>query len=125
MLGTGKMVTERNMFEELLYNSNSELFSSDLDTDSEPNPNYSNMTDISSTPTISNLIDPFAGKIDLHHKVGLSFFSKATEGLKGNFDFNIENARKRSKQSNAQIRPTFGAMFVSKSLLPRTMQTTI
>ena len=94
MLGTRKTVTARNLFDKLPFNPEIELFSSDSDTDSEPNSNTSNMTDTSSTSTISDLTNPFAGKINLKDKVGLSLFSKATEGLKAKFDFNIENARK-------------------------------
>ena len=98
MLGTRKTVQARKLFDELPLdlksNSSSNLFSSDSSSSSSSTD--LNMTDSSSRPTVSDLTNPFAGVIDLTDKVGLSLFTKATEGLDKDNKFNLsqETARK-------------------------------
>ena len=87
MLGTRKTTKSRELFRELPLNLfDTELFSSDSE------PENSNMAD--SSASISDLTNPFAGTIDLKDKVGLSLFTKATEGLKIKFDLKLETSRK-------------------------------
>ena len=76
MLGTRKTVTARNLFNKLPCDPETELFSSDLDSHSEPDSNILKMTDTSSASTISDLTNPFAGKIDLKDKVGFPFLAR-------------------------------------------------
>ena len=80
MLGTRKAVLTRSLFQNLPFDhhSDSDLFSSNLLTRSKSTDQ--NMTEPAAS-TISDLTNPFAGKIDLMDKVGLSLFVKATKGL--------------------------------------------
>ena len=97
MLGTRKTVQARKLFDQLPLspnsNSNTDSFPSDSSLSSDSDFDLI-MTD--SSATISDLTNPFAGKIDLLDKVGLSLFNKATEGLGNDSKFNLsqETARK-------------------------------
>ena len=85
-----KPSNQENFSKNYLNPSDTKLFSSGSNNDSEPE--NSNMAD--SSDSISDLTNPFAGAIDLTDKVGLSLFTKATEGLKTKFDLNLETSRK-------------------------------